>query len=210
VSTRSAADPRTARREPALALDPAMQRLFAAAQADMQAGQWEGATAKLEILAVDEQRVRLAESPRAFLWVSSSAVARGAGWEAWARRWCVLAIMLLASGAGVVIPQVLAATSAPVAEGAALPDTLRYTLHAVAGRLLNTLGGAAEAAAVQWVKAAAHAQSPAEVEQAAQGIANARRRDRATVDPVLCEQAAHGAPQVRQAIARAGLPCLRH
>ena len=56
-------------------------------------------------------------------------------------------------------------------------DSVAYPLHAALGALLNRLGGPPTAAGVQWLKAAAHAASDAQLERAVQGIGEAAARD---------------------------------
>jgi hypothetical protein len=55
-------------------------------------------------------------------------------------------------------------------------DRVAYPIHATLGSALNWLGGPPLAAAVEWLKAAAHARSRAGLARAARGIAAARRR----------------------------------
>jgi Protein of unknown function (DUF3105) len=86
-------------------------------------------------------------------------------------------------------------------------DDARYSLHAALGSALNRLGGPASTAALQWVKAAAHVRSQADLWRAAAGIAVARQRGAEQADAVLCAVAAHGAPSVQVAIALGGAPC---
>src|SRR5690242_9724640 len=50
-------------------------------------------------------------------------------------------------------------------------DDTRYSLHAALGSALNRLGGPPSVAATQWVKAAAHVRSQADLRRAAAGIA---------------------------------------
>ncbi len=56
-------------------------------------------------------------------------------------------------------------------------DSVAYPLHAALGATLNLLGGPPTAAGVQWLKAAAHAVSDAQLERAVQGIGEAAARD---------------------------------
>ena len=56
-------------------------------------------------------------------------------------------------------------------------DDVAYPLHAALGAALNRLGGPPTAAGVQWLKAAAHAVSDAQLERAVQGIGEAAARD---------------------------------
>jgi hypothetical protein len=51
-----------------------------------------------------------------------------------------------------------------------------YPVHAMLGAVLNQVGAASPAAEIQWVKAAAHARSPEEVDRAARGVIAASRR----------------------------------
>ena len=56
-------------------------------------------------------------------------------------------------------------------------DSVAYPLHAALGATLNGLGGPPTAAGVQWLKAAAHAVSDAQLERAVQGVGEAAARD---------------------------------
>ena len=70
-------------------------------------------------------------------------------------------------------------------------DELAYPVHAAFGEMLNGLGGSPVAAGVQWLKAADHAASDAQLERAMHGVNEAAARDgdgarvRATVCPRL-------------------------
>jgi hypothetical protein len=88
-------------------------------------------------------------------------------------------------------------------------DGLAYPLHAALGTAFNLLPGTAEAAGIQWLKAADHVGSPVEMASVARGIT--RARDRAT-DPVaftqhLCAVADTKNPRVQQALGAAELSC---
>ncbi len=91
--------------------------------------------------------------------------------------------------------------------GWANADGTRYAVHAALGSTLDQLGGSPSKAALQWVKAAAHVRSQAELRRAAAGIATARQQGGPGIDAVLCPQAAHGAPSVQVALALGGVPC---
>jgi hypothetical protein len=91
-----------------------------------------------------------------------------------------------------------------------LDDRLAYSAHGVLGTVLDRLGAPPIAVATQWLKAAAHARSEEQTEQAARGLAAAAARategDR--LEYRLCTSVAHD--QIRtQAVAaqRAGLGC---
>ena len=116
-------------------------------------------------------------------------------------------------GAAVLIALVADPTADVTAPSWAAPllqrDSVAYPSHAALGSALNRLGGPPQAAAAQWVKAAAHARSQADVRRAADGIAAARRRggDDPSVDASLCRVAARGSPTVQVAVALGGARC---
>jgi hypothetical protein len=91
-----------------------------------------------------------------------------------------------------------------------LADRLAYPAHAALGTGLNVLHGPPRAAAIQWIKAAAHARSPADTEQAGRGLAEAAWRAPAD-DPIeraLCLDVIGGrSPQQLAAVQAAGLRC---
>jgi hypothetical protein len=92
-------------------------------------------------------------------------------------------------------------------EALAAQDEAAYQVHAATGTAINLVGGSPTEAAMQWVKAAAHARSQTDLWRAADGIAAARQRGGGEVEAALCTIAAHGAPSVQVAIALGGLPC---
>lgn len=89
-------------------------------------------------------------------------------------------------------------------------DDVAYPAHAVVGTLLDRLACNPAGAGLQWLKAAAHARTSAEVERSAQGLAAAKERSESAraFDASVC-QFVTGAlgPGQRAAAARAGLPC---
>jgi len=93
--------------------------------------------------------------------------------------------------------------------GRIIPGTFLYAIHAFLGAVLNRLDGSPLAAAVQWVKAASHARSPADINRAAQGIATALRRsgNNQDVHVMVCALFDHGSPSVQTAVVRAGIHC---
>ena len=89
-------------------------------------------------------------------------------------------------------------------------DSVAYPLHATLGAVLNHLGGPPTAAGVQWLKAAAHAESDAQFERTVQGIGDAAARDGdgARVRAAVCPRLARILEQ-RTARATVGLPTPR-
>jgi hypothetical protein len=96
---------------------------------------------------------------------------------------------------------------AGLARGVGQCDEVRIAVHSALGNGLNRLGGPPTAAAMQWVKAAAHTRSQADMRRAGAGILVARQYGGSDVDAVLCPAAARGAPSVQVAIALGGAPC---
>lgn len=92
-----------------------------------------------------------------------------------------------------------------------VPNRVSFYYHAAAGTILNRIGASPEGAAIQWVKAAAHARSQNQVVQAAQGIAAARARDRevsyAYFDTTLCTMIRHGSNGTIGAVQQSGIHC---
>ena len=90
-----------------------------------------------------------------------------------------------------------------------LPDQAVYAYHATLGDLSNGLGLSPEGTALEWVKAASHADSASEQARAARGIAEARARSGGSLalDAALCEEYAHGSDPVRDAVTQAGARC---
>ena len=96
--------------------------------------------------------------------------------------------------------------------GKILPDRVLYETHAAVGDFLNRVDGSPSAAAIQWVKAASHANSPADVQRAGEGVDTALRRETDSRDAnrlgrLLCGIFRHGNPAVQTAIRATGLPC---
>jgi hypothetical protein len=90
-------------------------------------------------------------------------------------------------------------------------DGIAYPLHAILGAALNLTGGLPLAAGYQWIKAAAHARSTAELERAASGLARARNRSRLEddFDGALCAYLGGGFHRRQaRAMSMAGLRCL--
>ena len=71
-------------------------------------------------------------------------------------------------------------------------DEIAYPAHVALGTLLNRLHGPPAAAGLQWVKAAAHARSPTEVERVVRGLATTRRRSESPdhLEQTLCSYVA--------------------
>lgn len=69
-------------------------------------------------------------------------------------------------------------------------DEVAYPVHATLGAFLNRLGGSPEAAGVQWLKAAAHATTDAQLERAVHGIGEAAAQDGdgARVRAAVCQR----------------------
>ena len=69
-------------------------------------------------------------------------------------------------------------------------DEVAYPAHATLGAFLNHFGASPEAAGVQWLKAAAHATTDAQLERAVLGIgeAIARDGDGARVRAAVCQR----------------------
>jgi hypothetical protein len=89
-------------------------------------------------------------------------------------------------------------------------DTVAYAAHVGLGSALERLGGSPTAAGLQWFKAAAHAGSDAQVNRAAEGMAQARQRagEADRLDSLLCSAAVAGATGTQlAAMLRAGQTC---
>ena len=69
-------------------------------------------------------------------------------------------------------------------------DEVAYPVHATLGAILNRLGGSPEAAGIQWLKAATHATTDAQLERAVHGIGEAAAQDGdgARVRAAVCER----------------------
>ena len=87
---------------------------------------------------------------------------------------------------------------------------IAYPAHAALGTALETLNLSPAATAVQWFKAAAHAESDQHIEQAARGVAAALARDQhERMIPLLCTLREIGDARQVQAVRQAGLSCDR-
>jgi hypothetical protein len=86
-------------------------------------------------------------------------------------------------------------------------DEVAYPLHAILGTTASLVHGPPTVAALQWVKAASHAPSQADLRRAADGIAAARQRGGGPTEERLCAYARHGSPTVQTAIALGGARC---
>jgi hypothetical protein len=92
-------------------------------------------------------------------------------------------------------------------------DEVAYSAHAALGTALEALRFPPEAVGLQWLKAAAHAQTAAEVERLGAGLARTRRRsgDPDRVDAALCRYIIGGGTLGQQAaMARAQMRCEPH
>lgn len=92
------------------------------------------------------------------------------------------------------------------AAGRVLPAQSVYTMHATLAITLQKLGDPRDAT-LQWVKAASHAQSPAQYAEAAQGIVRARDQIGPSFDPTICHEYIRGSHLLYQALAQAGIHC---
>jgi hypothetical protein len=90
-------------------------------------------------------------------------------------------------------------------------DTLGYAAHTAVATALAALGCSPEAAGLQWLKAAAHAQSNEEITRVAAGLAGERQRSESaeTFDTALCVYVAAGfaSRQQAEAVTAAGMRC---
>ena len=91
-------------------------------------------------------------------------------------------------------------------------DNLRYPFHAFLGAALNYFDSAPRSAALQWLRAAAHARSAADLDQAAQGMSAAMRRMSSPTQLAseMCDLTGRRYPDPRMAAAleRAGIDCV--
>jgi hypothetical protein len=95
----------------------------------------------------------------------------------------------------------------PLVEAFTRHDGAAYRAHAVLGTLLNWVGAPPAAAASEWLKAAYHVRSSAEIEAAASGLAAAQHRSpRERLEPSLCPYVPGGAQLL--ALKQAGLSCI--
>jgi hypothetical protein len=93
--------------------------------------------------------------------------------------------------------------------GLVVPGHDLYRAHAALGSIVEDVDGPDRFGAIQWTKAASHAENAAEVSRTAAGIARARRQsaDPASLDVLLCDLTKHGSPTVRDAVTQAGVGC---
>ena len=121
-----------------------------------------------------------------------------------------LVASLLSVAVAGLIAATLDSTPTPTAE-LPIPNGISYAYHVAAGTMINRLGVSPQSAAIQWVKAAAHARSQDQLSNAAQGIADARRRDKgvsfAYFDTTVCAMIRHGSPSTTTAVQESGLHC---
>ena len=114
---------------------------------------------------------------------------------------------------------VLSAESLNVTRAVALPawlddlsqrSAVAYPAHAALGTVLEMLGLSPAATAVQWLKAAAHARSAAELERTAHGISAAVTRDGSgRAFPIVCKLKDLGNESQIHAVEHAEIPCHR-
>jgi hypothetical protein len=90
-------------------------------------------------------------------------------------------------------------------------SVVAYPAHAALGTALEALDLSPSATGVQWLKAAAHATSDADIERTARGIAAAQARDddNGRVLRTLCALKEFGNPGQVRAVARANVRCDR-
>jgi hypothetical protein len=90
-------------------------------------------------------------------------------------------------------------------------SVVAYPAHAALGTLLGALDLSPPATAVQWLKAAGHASSDADLDRAARGISAAFRRDeeQRQVIQTICKLRELGNADQVSAVARSGVPCER-
>jgi hypothetical protein len=88
-------------------------------------------------------------------------------------------------------------------------DAIAYPFHATLGEVLHRLSYPPDAVGVQWVKAAFHVRTQAELDRTVERLASTRRREQAPeeFDRVVCPYSRGGDAIVRTALARAGLDC---
>jgi hypothetical protein len=102
----------------------------------------------------------------------------------------------------------------PVVTSAKGNDAIAYPAHVALATTLEAFRCSATATGLQWLKAAAHARSPAEVEQVASGLVAARQRS-GTDDQLrsaLCEfvRAGFASDGQARAMAQADMSCPEH
>jgi hypothetical protein len=89
-------------------------------------------------------------------------------------------------------------------------DKLAYSAHVGLGSALEWFNGPPSATGLQWFKAAAHADTDADIDRTADGIARAKRRDgdEGRLNSLLCAAAMSGAKGAQlAAMLRAGQHC---
>src|SRR5205823_5199908 len=90
-------------------------------------------------------------------------------------------------------------------------DAVAYPAHSQLGKALSAAGCDSSAAALQWLKAAAHARGPGDVEQAQEGLSQAAQRSQepAALRQTLCgyAQGRPLEPDQEAALHAAGLRC---
>ncbi len=89
-------------------------------------------------------------------------------------------------------------------------DKLAYSVHAGLGSALEWFRGSPSATGLQWFKAAAHAETDADLSRTVEGIARARYRDAdgSRLTSLLCTAAVSGARSAQlAALTRAGQSC---
>lgn len=88
-------------------------------------------------------------------------------------------------------------------------DGIAYATHAALGSALNAVSISPQAATIQWLKAASHARSDAEVQRAGSGIerAVANSRSNRSVLQTICLIDEEGSPAVDQAVSAAHVTC---
>jgi len=90
-------------------------------------------------------------------------------------------------------------------------DPLPYSAHTFIATVLDELGCSPEAAGLQWLKAAAHAETDEQVGRAARALAEERLRsgDAEVLDAALCAYVVDGfaSSQQAEALRVAGMRC---
>lgn len=137
-------------------------------------------------------------------------------------RWLVLPFLLVPAIVALLGLLLLVMTSADMSETLGVPrsvdrllqrDGVAYPAHATMASVFEVLGLPPEVTALQWVKAAYHAQSEDRLDRAVRGLEAAIARDgdgarvREAVCPVAVSKRDIGAARVARAVARSGLRC---
>jgi hypothetical protein len=90
-------------------------------------------------------------------------------------------------------------------------DGVAFRAHSLLAGLIARTNGAPSAVGVQWVKAAAHARTDAELQQVVQGLQWAQQRSahQAELEPTLCAYVEDGwwTGLQREAFTSAGIQC---